>query len=89
MKFIKKWREYLKEGLENTKKLELYNKREEIKNKISQIESELNLLPKSEVEPTVETVDVVVNTTIDITKSQELELSLESLKKELADLELL
>jgi len=105
MKFIKKLEDYLKENTESSDlKSEIYKKREEIQNKISQIEAELNIANQT-TEPTAETVEsveigdviitseittdkIVVDTNV-VSNTSELQLQLESLKKELENLGLL
>jgi hypothetical protein len=84
MKFIKEWKEYLKESVDfNTKKSELDKKREEIQAKISQIETELDFINKDKVEVTTENA----GEEIENTEVKELELKLESLKNELKGLD--
>lgn len=94
MKFLKDWKNYLVESLDLAKKTEIAKKRQEIQNKISQIEGELTFI-KSEsddkivsdiIGDNVTTTDVNVESNVDV-NVEELVMKLESLKSELNDLE--
>lgn len=85
MKYLINFESYLKEAMsfKNSKRNELLKKRDEIKNKISDLDSSINIdsdVVVADIETDIET-DIVANTEV-----QELELQLETINIELKNL---
>ena len=83
MKHLINFESYLKEAMsfKNSKRNELLKKRDEIKNKISDLDSSINIDNDSDVVVADIETDIVANTEV-----QELELQLEKINIELKNL---